>query len=159
MESVRRLTQAYSQAPWRKQLQAIVSFLLLLVLGALVAVVYLSVSARAVSEGHEIQELRRDIEKLERENADLATSLAFLMSASSMEERAREMGFRPVQPDEITYIEVPGYISRQEASLAPAPGPVVVQTTRLSPAFTESLIDWLQNYIIGPPGILPEAAP
>ncbi len=46
MERVYGLTQAYSQAPWRKQLQLIGIFLVVLVFFALVAGIYLSVTAR-----------------------------------------------------------------------------------------------------------------
>ncbi len=41
MDGVRQLTQAYSQAPWRKQLQILGLFLLVVVLAALVAGIYL----------------------------------------------------------------------------------------------------------------------
>jgi hypothetical protein len=159
MESVNRLTQAYSQAPWRHQLQVIVSFLLFLVICALVAGVYLSVSAQTVAVGHEIQEMRRIIERMERSNADLESSLAFLTSRSVMETRAREIGFRPVKKEEIVYLEIPGYLSRQEAVLAPPPGLVVIEEITISPAFNESLIDWLSENVWNPTGLLAEVLP
>ncbi|RPI34461.1 MAG: hypothetical protein EHM70_02780 [Chloroflexota bacterium] len=159
MESVRRLTQAYSLAPWRKQLQVIVFFLLILVLFALVAGIYLNVSARAVTLGHEIQNLQNDIEDYERSIADLETQLALLRSTSAMEERASDMGFRPAGPDDITYLSVPGYLGRQEAVLAPPPGPSAVGATVISPAYTESLIDWLKDTVFYPSGLLSEVMP
>jgi cell division protein FtsL len=159
MESVKRLRQAYSQAPWRHQLQVIVSFLLFLVIVALVAGVYLSVSAQTVAVGHEIQEMRRIVERVERSNADLESTLAHLTSRSVMEARAREMGFRPVQQAEIVYLEVPGYLVRGEAVLAPPPGLVVVEEITLSPAFTESLVDWVVENIWTPTGLLAEVLP
>jgi cell division protein FtsB len=159
MESVKRLTQAYSQAPWRYQLQVIVSFLLFLVIFALIAVVYLSVSAQTVAVGHEIQDMRRTIERMERSNADLESSLAYLTSRSVMETRAREAGFRPVKTDQIVYLQVPGYNSRSEAVLAPPPGFAYIEEVTLSPVFSESLIDWLVENVWNPAGFLAEVLP
>jgi hypothetical protein len=159
MESVKKLSQAYSQAPWRYQLQVIVSFLLFLVICALIAGVYLSVSAQTVTVGHEIQEMRRIIERLERSNADLESSLAFQTSRTVMEARAREAGFRPVNASEIVYLQVPGYVSRSEAALAPPPGLVIVEEVTLSPVFSESLIDWLVENVWNPSGLLTEVLP
>jgi hypothetical protein len=53
MDRVQSLTQAYSQAPWRKQMQIIGLFLLVLVLTALVGI-YLSVTARAAAVGRDL---------------------------------------------------------------------------------------------------------
>lgn len=144
METVKRFTQAYPLTPWRKQLQAIGLFLTFLVMASAVAVVYLGVSARTVAVGHQIQILTGEIERMKRSNIDLETTLAFLTSYSAMEARAREMGFRPATADELVYIEAPGYQSRHEAVLAPPPGLQVVETRTYSPAYSESLLDWLK---------------
>lgn len=156
MENVKRLTQAYSQAPWRKQLQYIVSFLLLLVMVAVVAGVYLNVTARAVTVGQEIQVMQQEIEGLKRSNADLETTLAFLTSISTMEERARELGFQPVEKDKLVFVVVPGYPGKQEANLAPTSQPTVVTSSEFSSAFTVSLLDWLETNILKPSAVLAE---
>ncbi|MFO7622802.1 MAG: hypothetical protein R6V73_00500 [Anaerolineales bacterium] len=156
MENVKRLTQAYYQAPWRKQLQYIVFFLVLLVMSAVVAGIYLNVTARAVTVGQEIQVMQIQIENLKRTIADKETSLAFLTSTSTMEQRAREMGFRPVEPDKIVYVVVPGYRERQEIHLAPASQPTVVSDPKLSPSFTISLLEWLQVNVFNPSSVLAE---
>jgi cell division protein FtsL len=156
MENVKRLTQAYYQAPWRKQLQYIVFFLLVLVMGAVVAGIYLNVTARAVTVGQEIQVMQTQIEQLKRSNADLETNLAFLTSTSVMEERARSLGFRPVDPDKLVFIVVTGYPGRQEANLAPISQPTVVSGPGLSPAFTVSLLEWLETNILKPSTVLAE---
>jgi cell division protein FtsB len=153
MDSVKRLTQAYSHTPWRVQLQVIVSFLLVLVLASLVAGVYLSVSARTVAAGHDIQAMRQDIEETQRKIADLETRLAYLTSTEVMEARAREEGFRPALADELFYIEVTGYSARKEAVLAPPPGLVEVETRTYLPAFSDSLFDWLKEHAL--PQVIP----
>src|SRR3970040_454163 len=107
MNRVQNLTQAYSQAPWRKQLQWIGLFMLVLILVALVAGIYLSVSAEASSQGSAIQAMYAQIERMEREIEDQKTQLAFLTSNDEMAKRAEEMGFLLVNKDEVLYIFVP----------------------------------------------------
>jgi len=156
MENVKRFTQAYYQAPWRKQLQYIVFFLVVLVMGAVVAGIYLNVTARAVTVGQEIQVMQSQIEVLKRSIADKETVLAVMTSTSVMEERARELGFHPVESGEIIYVMVPGYQGRQEADLAPTTPPQVINETVLSPTFTVSLLEWLQENIFNPSSVLAE---
>jgi cell division protein FtsL len=156
MENVKRLTQAYYQAPWRKQLQYIVFFLLVLVMTAVVAGIYLNVTARAVTVGQEIQVMQKEIELLKRSNADLETTLAFLTSTSLMEERARALGFEPVGQDKLVFVVVTGYPGRQEANLAPPSQPTEVSGPDFSSSFTVSLLDWLETNIFKPSGVLAE---
>lgn len=147
MNRVQNLTQAYSQAPWRIQMQIIGGFLLALVSIAIVAGIYLNVSARATTIGREIQGLQSDIRKLDREIADLQSQVAFLKSAAEMEKRAKEMGFRPIGMDETLFIRVPGYVERRTAVMAPAPGPVTLPPPSQPSEYTESLFAWLQRKI------------
>ncbi len=159
MDRVRGFTQAYSQAPWRKQLQIIGLFLLLVVFVALIAGIYLNVTARAATMGREILIMQTKIEKLQLEIADLETQLAIANSAKEMKKRAVNLGFRPVEKDELTYIVVPGYIPRQRTILAPAPEPVVVVSAALPPDYTESLFEWLRKRMILQLGRMPEVQP
>jgi hypothetical protein len=143
MDRVHSLTQAYSQAPWRKQLQIIGLFLLVLVVAALIAGIYLNVTARAATIGRDIQGKQRKLEALQRENVDLQTRLAYVTSAGEMEKRALAMGFAPIITDEALYIRVPDYVSRQPASLAPSSQPPLVSAPVLPAEYTESLFEWL----------------
>ncbi len=148
MNGVRQLTQAYSQAPWRKQLQILGLFLLILVLAALVAGIYLNVTARAATYGREILMMQADIEKLNLVNADLKTRLALVTSANEMEKRALDLGFQQLDRYEVTYLVVPGYIPRQQAVIAPPPKPTVIVAASLPADYTESLFDWLRERLI-----------
>jgi hypothetical protein len=148
MNGVRQLTQAYSQAPWRKQLQILGLFLLLLVLAALVAGIYLNVTARASTYGREILLMQRDIQDLNLVNADLGTQLALVNSATEMYNRALDMGFERIDRNEVTYLVVQGYIPRQQAVIAPPPKPTMIVAASLPSDYTESLFDWLQERLI-----------
>jgi hypothetical protein len=143
--------QAYRQTPWRVQLQWIVLFLLGLVLVAIVAAVYLSVSAKSAQTGRDIQSMQSDSSDVENEIADLNTKLAILTSASQMQKRAKEMGFVPVSPVAETFLTIPGYTGRQTAMMAPPPGPSNVPTTLIRPSYTQSLWEWIfQGFLTNP---------
>lgn len=159
MEGVIRTTQAYSQAPWRRQLQMAVVFLVCLILAAVVAAVYLNVSAQSVTMGTDIQNMQWNIEQIKRSTEDLETQFAYLTSATTMEERAQKMGFQQVQPDQIVYIKVPGYPGRQPAELAPPPGPAEASAVVLAPEYTQSLLDWLERNLLKPAGLIAEVRP
>jgi hypothetical protein len=123
-----------------------------LVMIALVAGIYLNVSARSVAAGVEIQRMQAEMDVTRQSIHDLESQLADLTSSKTMESRAREMGFEPLSPDQIMYIQVPGYNGRQTPSMAPSMQPAVVQTQTISPAFTESLIDWVVKNVLRPSG-------
>jgi hypothetical protein len=157
MENVRLLTQAYNQAPWRKQIQMIVFFLLILVMIALVAGIYLNVSARTVAAGVEIQEMEDDMEFIRRSIQDLETELAILTSALAMEARAEDLGLKPVDPTQIEYVQVPGYLGRSGPAMAPSAQPSgtrVIAAPGLSSEFTESIIEWFITNVLKPSGVL-----
>jgi cell division protein FtsL len=166
MNHIQTITQAYSQTPWRKQVQLIGYFLLVVVVAAIIAGLYLNVTAETTAIGREIQamqvhlygfyELNGDltdtkelvpIEELEQNIASLRSELAFLTSYEVMYQRARDMGLEPVDPEEIVYLEIAGYTGPETAVLAPPPQPVVVSAASIDPAFRQSLFDWVGEQI------------
>ena len=106
MERVRNLTQAYSQTPWRRQTMFIGLFLLVVIFAALVAGIYLDVTARTATIGREIQVMEEEIEALKLSNADLESRWAFLTSSEVMEQRSHSLGFQRVEMAEITFLLV-----------------------------------------------------
>jgi cell division protein FtsL len=150
MDQVLKIKQAYSQTPWRQQVQRVGMFLAILVLGLIIAIIYVDVSAEAASVGREIQDMQTEIETLEQAIADKESQLAYLTSAIEMEKRAVKMGFVPVNPGEALYVVVPGYAGRIEATLAPPSVPASAQTIVLSPEYSISLVDWLKQELYLP---------
>jgi hypothetical protein len=149
METINRLNHAYSQAPWRVQRQW-VSIFLLIVLGlGMIATLYLMVTSQAAIVGREIQDLRLDITQTQRTSADLQTRLARLTSKQEVEIRAYAMGFRPVQPEELEYLYVPGYVKPDGAKLATAPE-LLPSAPSVPPEYTQSLLDWLDEQLQTP---------
>lgn len=164
MQYLQKFQKNYAQATWRKQLQLIGAFLLALVLLWMIAALYLDVTARAAAIGREIQELevrsssytidslanpdskKLSIEELRQINRDLETQLAYLTSEEVMQERAEKLGFEPVSSEQLLYLQVPGYVPRQVAQIAPPPGPLV-ENYSTAPPVPKSMLTWLrENY-------------
>jgi hypothetical protein len=160
MENIQKLTHAYEQAPWRKQMYMIGVILLILVSAAIVAGIYLNVTARAAAIGRQIQEMQVrvygyhyltneasdvivPIEELEQRIANLTSQLAILTSYQTMQVRVKDLNLQPIDADHIEYMKVPGYFDRQTTSLAPPPEPVVVNASAIDPQFKESLFEWV----------------
>jgi hypothetical protein len=141
-----RIIHAYKQAPWRIQRQWVGAFLLAVIGIAMVAALFLDVTSRAAVAGREIQEMRFDILTIQRANADLETRLAKLTSSAEMERRARALGYRPVQPGELDYMAVPGFVA-PEPDILRAAQDVIVPETSLPYEYSESLIEWLDGRI------------
>jgi hypothetical protein len=176
MDNIQRITQAYSQAPWRKQMYMIGVVLLILVSVAIVAGIYLNVTARAAAVGRQIQEMQVrvygyhyltgddgesfvPIEELEQQIANLNSKMAYLTSYTVMQKRVKDLNLEPLPADQIMYIEVPGYVERQTTSLAPPPVPIVVNAPVVNPQFRESLFDWVTEQVQNTAQLLREAIP
>ena len=145
MERFQQVTQAYSQAPWRRQMQLVGLVATFLVLAAVVAWIYLNVTTRASEVGRDIQRMQRGIDRIKRENNDLQSKLAYLTTAELMRKRALELGFQPVDPAQLSYITAPGYLGRQPAVLAASGSQQLPSPQIISPQFTESIWEWLRR--------------
>jgi cell division protein FtsL len=143
-----QIIHAYKQAPWRVQRQWISAFLLLVIGAAMIAALYLDVTARAAVAGREIQELRLQITTMQRTNADLETQLADLTSTTAMQRRAVELGYRPVQPGELDYVAVPGFVAPEPAILSTSEDTTPRVQTQ-PPEYTQSLLEWFDERIKG----------
>jgi hypothetical protein len=140
---------AYRQAPWRVQRQWAGLFLLGLLAFAMISALYLDVTSSAAIAGREIQRLRVEIATTQRLNADLETQLAVLLSKTVMEQRAYELGFRPAEAGEIHYLVVPGFARPAGVNLV-ASIPAVEAPTPIPAAYTQSLLDWLAEFMRDP---------
>jgi hypothetical protein len=108
----------------------------------MVAGIYLNITVRATLAGREIQILQNEITDNTRANSDFETQLASLSSVESMQKRADAMGFRPAEPEDITYVVVPGYTPSKAINLS-SPREELPPSFHLSPLYSESLLDWI----------------
>lgn len=141
-----QIIHAYRQAPWRVQRQWIGVFLLAVICAAMVAAIYLDITARTAVAGREIQELRIQITTAQRENADLETKLADLTSTVMMQQRAEKLGYRPVLPGELDYVAVPGFVKPEPEILLVAQD-AVPNVESLPAEYTQSLLEWFDERI------------
>jgi hypothetical protein len=141
-----QIIHAHKQAPWRVQRQWVGAFLLFVIGAAMIAALYLDVTARAAIAGREIQEMRFEIIAIQRSNADLETKLAKLTSTAEMERRALQLGYRPVQPGELDYVPVPGYVAPEPEILLAAED-VTVSEQALPTEYSQSLLEWFDEQI------------
>ena len=146
IQNVNHLVHAYKIAPWRVQRQWIGTALLAVVAVAMVATLYLDVTSQAAIAGREIQDLTASIAVSQQVSGDLETQLASLTSASVMEQRALDMGFRPISPAEVEYLVVPGYFAPVPNNLSTTPLPQL-SALSIPPGYNESLFDWMDEKI------------
>lgn len=157
--TVDSFVHAYRQAPWRVQRQWIGAFLLCVLGAAMIAALYLDVTAQAAIAGRQIQDLAIQMTTVQDASADMQTKLAELTSNESMEKRAADLGFQAVTADQVQYLVVPGYAAPRPALLTIAPS-LRPSAPSIPPEYTESLIDWLNLNLRTPPsGSLTGAVP
>jgi cell division protein FtsL len=141
-----QIIHAYKQAPWRVQRQYVGAFLLTVIVLALVAALYLDVTARTALAGREIQDLQVQITAMQRTNADLETELANVTASTVMQRRALELGYRPVEPGELDYVFVPGYVAPEPAILLAAVDSTL-RSDSLPDVYSQSLLEWLDERV------------
>lgn len=115
---------------------------------AMVCGLYLDVTSQAAILGREIQYLQLRTIETQHQNADLQTRLASLLSTKSMRARALALGFRPAEAGEVHYLVVPGYVQSTGVNLAVSTSPVTTPST--PPAYTQSLLEWISEYLGSP---------
>jgi cell division protein FtsL len=139
--SYQSLTASTIKSKLRLQGQWITGFLVGVVILAMLAGLYLDVTARAAITGREIQNLELKITANKRVNADLQTQIATLQSNQVMEQRAKELGFEPLNMGDVEYVVVPGYFPQDTANFVNPvnqPDPIAA-----SPEFKQSLFEWV----------------
>ena len=113
----------------------------------MVAALYLTVTSRTAIAGREIQDLTDSIAVSQQVSSDLQTQLANLTSAEVMEQRAREIGFRPVEPSDLEYLVVPGYVAKDAVNLSSS-AQLQLNVLAIPPEYNQSLLDWMDERLV-----------
>ncbi len=108
---------------------------------------YLAVSAEAANAGRKVLELERRREELVQQNAELTARLANLTDPERMKARASELGFRPARPQDIQFVEVEGLPAERTFAAPRPPAEGDRGQTALSPAYTETLGEWIERVL------------
>lgn len=142
---------AYRLAPWRKQMNRILTILMITFALAAVTLVYLSISERMTDIKLRIQLLHEDRANYSRQIADLTTDEGILTAYKKMQERAEEAGFSEIDftdDSQYEYVIVDGYTG---TGINTVSQPVETGGTEvislIKPEYTQSLQDWLYKNI------------
>jgi hypothetical protein len=139
----KKLTQAHQQKPWRIQIQRLGFILLVLVATVLSFFMNLNFTSKAAQAGVQIRILEADRESLIRSISANRTDLAMLTSATVMQNRAKELGFVPAKRADIEYLYIENYVGKQPQPVSLPPTVRDQESNYLTPAFTQSIWDWL----------------
>lgn len=140
--------QAFQQAPWRLQLQIIGKVLVGFVLAAMVAGVYLNVTARTAAAAIETETLGITRDTLQRQVASLRTEIGIITSAREMKKRADELGFIHSGEENTHYVAIEGYSGKQTEIAAPPITQIELPASILKPSYTQSLWEWLYEQMV-----------
>jgi len=126
--------------------------MLLAIVFLVVSGVYLAVNARLAKAGRDVLSLEKQRSELLRVTSELSADLATRTAPETMMARAASLGFHAAQPEDVLFLTVDGYMPPADF-VAPRPptAPDDVQAM-LSPAYTETLGEWLMRWI-GSPGV------
>lgn len=143
MATNQRRPQASRRTGWRLAVRSTSRAVLLVITLLCVGGMYLAVSAKVADAGRQVLTLESRKRDLLQTNKELTAQLAELSAPERMMARAIALGFRPATPDEIQYLQVPGYAPPAPFVAPSPPASTEGSTAMLSPAYTETLGEWL----------------
>ena len=106
--------KSFKQAQWRRHRQITVPILIIVFALGMFGAIYLAETSRAAVTGRNVQQLRRQVENIGYENDLIHANNAYLESASLLMERAGQLGYVPLQLDQIEYLLVPNFDYEQD---------------------------------------------
>ncbi len=139
--SVSWIQHALRRTGWRPERQAIAVGTLGIFIALMIGALYLSQVALEASRGREMRQLIRERDELERQNEELRTEIAELLSLPRLQSRAEALGFVRAGRDDILYLVVDGYNPNREEAI-PTPQP---EEQAPAPVYAETFESWLQQ--------------
>jgi hypothetical protein len=109
----------------------------------IVAGMYLAVNSRVARAGREVLVLQNERAEFQRQIAELTSTMAELTTPQHMLERALELGYWPAGMGDMLYIGVDVYVAPETFEAPLPPASTSDHTAALSPAYTETLGEWL----------------
>lgn len=129
------------EQPWANQRQMVATLSLIVVVGTIIAALYLLQITVTTTTARELQEMSAQREQLNRDIERLRADIANLQSLPRMMTRAAEMGFRSADEDDILYVIVDDYqYNRPRVTPTPTPTPEPVESI-----YDETLGGWLRK--------------
>lgn len=134
-------SRQHTGSPRNNPSQLVATLTLIVVVGIIIAALYLIQTSTTTITARELQEMDQYRDKLERDNERMRAEIAELQSLPRVMTRAAELNFRQASQEEIQYVIVDGYrYDRPKVTPTPTPTPVVVE-----PVYDETLGGWLRK--------------
>ncbi|MGA2111315.1 MAG: hypothetical protein ABSG98_04090 [Anaerolineales bacterium] len=140
-------TRAYRQAPWRVQTRLLAMGLAVVLTLAATLSLFVFTGAQAAQAGLQVQTLLIERDDLLRQINGQQAELASRQSESWLSARAKELGFEPVSPQAMGFIEIPPAPVSTPVYIGPAGTLYVEPGPALSPAYRQTLLDWLVSHL------------
>jgi hypothetical protein len=121
--------------------------MLLAIVFLVVSGVYLAVNARLARAGREVLTLEERRSELLRVTSELGSELATRTAPETMMAKAGALGFHAAGPDDVLFLRIDGYVPPVEFVAPRPPATDDDGQAMLSPAYTETLGDWLMRWI------------
>jgi cell division protein FtsB len=123
--------------------------LLLVGLVALLGLIYLGQNGQATMTGHRAQDLQEQLDRINRENAQLEVEIAQLTLPARIADRARALGFRPATITQTVFVVVKNY----PVDAKPAAAPLAAAATTSSSFDLGTVWNGILNWV----GLAPAA--
>jgi cell division protein FtsL len=135
---------------WLTEAQAVLSWGVILALGALLGTIYLYQASRIATVGRRVQELQNELDEIKRVNAELERGIAEGQSLERLQAEAASLGFVAARAEDIEYLVVPDYptaINMTATAVPPPTLPPPIETMReaMLIAFRNSVNDLVRG--------------
>jgi cell division protein FtsL len=131
----------HTTQPWRDQAPFVATLTLFVVVGIIIAALYLIQTSTTTTTARELSEMTDRQDQLQRDNERLRAEIAAWQSLPRVMTRAAELGFRPADENEIQYLIVNGYrYDRPAVTPTPTPTPPAPEEV-----YDETLSGWLRK--------------
>jgi hypothetical protein len=139
--------RAYKQAPWREQTR-LLAIGLAAVFGLMTMLgLFIFTGAQAAEAGLRVQSLIRERDRWLRELEAQESDLSARQSEGWMRRRALELGFVPATEADIDYLVVGEALPADPIPSSPTSLLYTEKGVALSPAYQETLLEWLLRAI------------
>ena len=140
--------RAYKQAPWREQTR-LLAIGLALVFGLMAMLgLFIFTGAQAAEAGLRVQSLIRERDRWLRQLEAQESDLSQKQSEEWMRNRAAELGFTPATPQDLDFLIVSEIPAAEPIPPSPTSHLYTEQDVALSPAYRETLLEWILRLIL-----------
>ena len=113
---------------------------------SLIGWLYLGQASVITSSTLKIEQLQQEIALIDQQNAELSLEIAQIESLSQVKERARILGFTPVDPTAIRYLPIDEY-----PTTIVQDGPTLVQSNNEAGTLWQFWLDSITAWLVGTP--------